>query len=333
MTTSKKAALRWTGKPGGSGRPRVVILGGGFGGITTARALERLRKGDEFEIVLVNKENHFVFQPMLPEVISGTIGLVDVVSPLRRLLPKSDVHVREVEAIDVEGKTITTSTGFHPHPHVLRWDHLVVALGTQTDFRGMRGLPEHAFPFKNLSDALSLRNHVIRTLEEAAVEVHDVELRRKLLTFVVAGGGFSGVEVAAELNDFVRHVGKLYPRIDAKEIRVILLHGQKRILPEMDEKLAAFAHRILGSRGVEIRLETRLAASTSDEALLEGGERIACKTLVSTVPASPHPLVEALPIAKTKNGKLEVDAMLAVKDAPGVWAVGDCAAVPAPEGG
>jgi NADH dehydrogenase len=333
MTTSKKAALRWTAKPGGSGRPRVVILGGGFGGITTARALERLRKGDEFEIVLVNKENHFVFQPMLPEVISGTIGLVDVVSPLRRLLPRSDVHVREVEAIDVEGKTITTSTGFHPHPHVLRWDHLVVALGTQTDFRGMRGLPEHAFPFKNLSDALSLRNHVIRTLEEAAVEVHDVELRRKLLTFVVAGGGFSGVEVAAELNDFVRHVGKLYPRIEPKEIRVILLHGQKRILPEMDEKLATFAHRILGSRGVEIRLETRLAASTSDEALLEGGERIACKTLVSTVPASPHPLVEALPVAKTKNGKIEVDARLAVKDAPGVWAVGDCAAVPAPEGG
>jgi NADH:ubiquinone reductase (H+-translocating) len=151
-----------------SPRARVVILGGGFAGVYVARHLEALRKKDEVEIVLVSKENHFVFQPMLPEVISGTIGVLDVVSPLRRLLPETDLHVREVESIDLAARTITTSTGFHPHPHVLPWDHLVIALGTVTDFRGMRGLPEHAFPFKNLADALSLRNHIIRTLEEAA---------------------------------------------------------------------------------------------------------------------------------------------------------------------
>lgn len=328
-----KNAARWTLKPGGSGRKRVVIVGGGFAGVYTARALERMRRGDEFEIVLVNKENYFVFQPMLPEVISGTIGLVDVVSPLRRLLPKTDIHVREVEGIDFEERTITTSTGFHPHLHVLRWDHLVLALGTVTDFRGMRGLSEHAFPFKNLSDALALRNHVIRTLEEAAVEVHDVALRRKLLTFVVAGGGFSGVEVVAELNDFVRHAASQYPRIDPTEIRVVLLHAQDRILPEMDAKLAEFAQRILRSRNVEIRLKTLLAAATGDEALLAQGERIACKTLVSTVPAFPHPLVDSLPLPKTKNGRIEVDAHLAVAGVPGVWAAGDCGAIPAPEGG
>ena len=123
------------------------------------------------------------------------------------------------------------STGFHPHAHVVRWDHLVLGVGTVTDFRGMRGLPEHAFPFKSLSDALKLRNHVIRTLEEAAIEIDDPDLRRKLLTFVVAGGGFSGVEVAAELNDFVRHVAKNYVGIDPREIRVVLLHGRERILP------------------------------------------------------------------------------------------------------
>jgi NADH dehydrogenase len=314
-------------------KPRVVILGGGFAGVYVAEALEKLRRGDEFEILLVNKENHFVFQPMLPEVISGTIGLVDVVSPLRRLLPRTELHVREVEAVDLAGCTITTSTGFHPHPHVVPWDHLVLALGTVTDFRGLRGLAEHAFPFKNLTDALSLRNHVIRTLEEAAIEIHDESLRRKLLTFVVAGGGFSGVEVAAELNDFVRDVARHYAAIDRSEIKVILLHAQDRILPEMDAKLALFAQRILGKRGVEIRLNTRLVAATGDGALLADGTHIPCKTLVSTVPASPHPLIESLALPKTKNGRLRADATLALEGTPNVWAVGDCAAVPAPEGG
>ena len=321
------------GDTASSDRPRVVIVGGGFGGVYVARNLERLRAKDEFEILLVNKENHFAFQPMLPEVISGTIGLVDVVSPLRRLLPKTELHVRAVEAIDLENQTITTSTGFHPHPHVVHWDHLVLAVGTVTDFRGLRGLPEHAFPFKNLSDALNLRNHVIRALEEAAIEVHDPDLRRKLLTFVVAGGGFSGVEVAAELDDFVRHVAKNYSSIDPHEIRVVLLHAQSRILPEVDERLATFAQRILTGRGVEVRLNTRLDAATGDEALLTGGERIPCKTLVSTVPASPNPLVASLSVPKTKNGRIEVDSTLAAAGTTRIWALGDCAAVPAPDGG
>ena len=328
-----RATLRERGTADGGDRPRVVIVGGGFGGVYVARHLERLRARDEFEILLVNKENHFVFQPMLPEVISGTIGLVDVVSPLRRLLPQTNLHVREVEAIDLQNQTITTSTGFHPHPHVVHWDHLVLGLGTVTDFRGMRGLPEHAFPFKNLSDALSLRNHVIRTLEEAAIEVHDPDLRHKLLTFVVAGGGFSGVEVVAELNDFVRHVAKNYAGIDPHEIRVVLLHAGERILPEMDERVATFAQRILSGSGVEIRLNTRLAAATGDEALLAGGERIGCKTLISTVPASPHPLVESLSLPKTKSGRIQVDPTLAAAGSARVWALGDCAAVPAPDGG
>ncbi|HEY2511607.1 MAG TPA: FAD-dependent oxidoreductase [Polyangiaceae bacterium] len=315
-----------------SGRKRIVVLGGGFAGIYACAELERLQR-DDYEIVLVNKENHFVFQPLLPEVISGQIGLVDVVSPIRRLLPKTELHVREVESIDLDQQTITTSTGFHPHPHVLRYDHLVFALGTVTDFRGLRGLPEHAFPFKNLSDALNLRNHVIRALEEAAIERHDVALRKRLLTFVIAGGGFSGVEVCAELNDFVREVAAHYRGIDPKEIRVVLVHSQERILPEMNEKLAMFAQGILEKRGVELRLSGRLQAATGDAALLADGTVIETKTLVSTVPASPHPLLEALPLPKTKNGRIEVDATLAVKGSGHLWALGDCAVVPAPEGG
>src|SRR5262249_1960116 len=150
---------------------------------------------------------------------------------------------------------------------------------------------------------------------------------------VVAGGGFSGVEVVAELNDFVREVARHYRGIDPHEIRVVLIHSQGRILPEMDERLAAFAQKILAERGVEIMLDARLQAATGEAALLGDGTVIETKTLVSTVPASPHPLVEALAVPKTKNGRIKVDATLEVEGMPNVWAVGDCAVVPAPDGG
>lgn len=314
-------------------KPRIVILGGGFGGVYTALALESaLRSRDDYEIVLVNNENYFVFQPMLPEVISGTIGLTDVVSPLRRLLPGTDIHVRDVESVDLEKRTVTTSPGFHPHPHVIPYDHLVLALGTVTDFRGLPGLPEHALPFKNLGDALVLRNHVIRALEEASIERHDMDLRRQLLTFVVAGGGFSGVEVVAELNDFVRNVARSYRRIDPEEIRVILLHAQDRILPEMVESLALFAQNILKKRGVELRLDTRLSSATGKAAILTGGETIPTRTLVSTVPAFPHPLIEALPLPKAKNGRLLTNGHLQVEGTSDVWAVGDCGRIATADG-
>jgi NADH dehydrogenase len=313
----------------------VVIVGGGFAGVYAAQHLEKARQrgGEDFEIALVAKENYFVFQPMLPEVISGTIGLLDTVSPLRRLLPRTDVHVREVESIDLERKAVWTSPGFRPHAHAIEYDHLVLALGSVTDFRGLRGLPEHALPFKNLADALWLRSRLIRALEEAAIEADDPALRRQLLTFVVAGGGFSGVEVAAELNDFVRSVARSYRGLDPKEIRVVLVHSQDRILPEVTEKLARFARKILAKRGIEIRLNTRLEAATGEEAVLAGGERIPTRTLVSTVPSSPHPLIEALPLAKTKSGRLVVDRELRVEGRRDVWALGDCAQVPAPDGG
>lgn len=309
-------------------RPRIVILGGGFAGIYTAMALERgLRGRDDFEIALVNRENYFVFQPMLPEVVSGGIGITDLVSPIRSLLPRTELHVRDVETVDLERREVRTSPGFTPHAHSVHYDHLVLALGNVTDFRGLPGLPEHALPFKNLGDALFLRNHVIHALEEAAIEQHDAELQRQLLTFVVAGGGFSGVEVVAELNDFVRRVARRYRAIDASKIRVLLLHSQERILPEMDESLALFAQKLLARRGVEIRLGTRLEAATGYEAVLKGGERVPTRTLVSTVPSSPHPLVESLSLPKAKNGRLLTTEHLRVQGTGCVWAAGDCALV------
>jgi len=316
---------------------KIVIIGGGFAGAYAARALERTlrrRRGD-VEILLYCRENYTVFQPLLPEVFSGTIGLTDVVTPLRRLLKRTHVHVREIESIDVQNKTVRVAAGFKPHAHVESYDHLIIAPGTVTDFRGLPGLPEHALPFKNLADALELRSRVIRALEEADVESDDPELRRQLLTFVVAGGGFSGVEVVAELNDFVRHVATLYRRIDPREIRVVLVHAQDRILPEMKPQLGAFAQKILRKRGVELMLGYRLHAATGESALLSGPDGVVSvptKTLVSTIPASPHPLIDSLPLPKTKNGRLLVDGTLRVKDHDDIWALGDCASVPARDG-
>jgi NADH:quinone reductase (non-electrogenic) len=305
-------------------RTRILIVGGGFGGVYAAMELERLLKKDPgVEVGLISNENYLVFQPLLPEVISGSIGILDTISPIRRLCPNTNLYCREVESIDLATRTVTASSGFRPRPYRLECDHLVLALGTVTSFAHQPGLEEHALPFKYLGDGLVLRNHIIHALEEADIET-DPEVRRALLTFVVAGGGFSGVEAVAELNDFVRKVARNFRRIERGEIRVVLLHSGPLILPELPANLAGFAQRLLQRRGVDIRLGTRLAGATGEAALLSGGERIPTKTLVSTVPSAPHPLVAALPCRKEK-GRIVVDPFLEVPGFPGVWAVGDCA--------
>ena len=305
-------------------RTRILIVGGGFAGTYTAITLEKLLKGDpNIEVGLISKENYLVFQPMLPEVISGSIGILDTITPIRRLCPRTNLYTREVESIDLQNKTVTMSSGFRPREYQLEYDHLVIAVGNITSFAGQPGLAEHALPFKYLGDALVLRNHVIHALEEADIEP-DRELRHALLTFVVAGGGFSGVEVVAELNDFVRECASSFRRINPAEIRVVLLHAGGLILPELPETLARFAQKLLQRRGVEIRLNTRLAGATAESAMLDSGERISTKTLVSTVPAAPNPLVASLPCKKEK-GRIVVNKSLEVVDSPGVWAIGDCA--------
>ena len=307
-------------------RTRIVILGGGFGGVYTAMALERhLRRERNVEIGLVSRDNYLVFQPMLAEVAVGGIGLLDTITPIRRLCPNTNLYMRTVEQIDVKNRVVTTSSGFRPRPYHLEYDHLVIALGNVTDFSAQPGLSEHAFPFRNLGDALVLRNRIIHALEEADIE-NDPELRRALLTFVVGGGGFSGVEVAAQLNDFVRKIAGSFRNVRPEEIRVVLLGGS-RILPELPEDLAAFALRKLQRRGVDVRLNTRVVGATPDFAILQSGDRIPTKTLVSTVPSAPNPLVAALPFKKD-HGRIVVNEYLEVPDYPGVWAIGDCASVP-----
>jgi NADH dehydrogenase len=305
---------------------RIVILGGGFGGVYTARTLERLLRPGEAVVTLVNRENYWVYQPMLPEVISGNIGLTDVVSPIRRLCPRANLVMREVEAIDLDRRSVTLSPGFRPAPMTLEYDYLVIALGNVTNFYGMPGMLENAMPFRTLSDALALRNHLIHALEEADCE-DSPELRRQLLTFVVGGGGFSGVEAIAELNDFIREVKSSYLRLRGEPVRCVLVQSGPRILPEMAEPLAFFAQRVLRKRGVEIVLNDRLAAATSERAILKSGVEIPAKTIVSTVPSALPPVLDKLPCAK-ERGRLTVDAGLALQGHEGrVWALGDCAAV------
>jgi NADH:ubiquinone reductase (H+-translocating) len=313
----------------GPGATRILILGGGFGGVYTALTLERLLRRDlrrgTVEVALVNRENYMVFQPMLPEVISGSIGLVDTISPIRRLCPNTNLYTRPIEKIDIQRKRILTAAGLGTRPCEIEYDHLVIALGNVPSLADLPGLAEHVLPFKYLGDALTLRNRVIHTLEEADIEP-DPQVRRALLTFVVAGGGFSGVEVVAELNDFVRAVARNFRHLNPGDIRVILVHGGERIFPELPRSLAELAQRLLSKRGVEIRLRTRLAGATAEAALLEGGDRIATRTLVSTVSSVPNSLVASLPVKK-ERGRIVVDSHLAVPDYPGVWAVGDCAFV------
>lgn len=308
-------------------RPRkVLILGGGFGGVTVAQQLER-RFGDDpsVQVTLVSRDNYLLFVPMLPEVASGAIELTHILSPLRRLCPRTDVRTEVVQAIDLANRRVTTVHAATRDPFELEYDLLAIALGNVTSLSGLPGVAQHGLPIKTIGDALAIRNHVIDMLEGADALV-DPEERRRRLTFVVAGGGFSGVEAAAELNEFVRQVCTTYRHLDPRDVRVILLHSGDRILPELSPGLAAYAHRALTQRGLEIQLKRRIAAATATEAILQDGTHIPTRGLVVAIGAGPNPVVAALP-AQKERGQLVVDALLELPGYPGVWALGDCARV------
>ena len=312
---------------------RIVILGGGFAGVFTGMHLARAarRAGVSVDLTIVSRENYIVFQPLLPDVISGAIEILHVVSPIRRLVPSARLITREIESIDLNARRVTLGPGFRPELLTIDYDQLVIGLGTVLDHAKVPGMAEHGISFKYLGDALRLRHHIVDVLEEADIET-DPEERRRLLTFVVAGGGFSGVECMAELHDFVYSASRAFQTIRPDDCRFVLLQSADRILPEMSPGLANFAHKILSKRGIDIRLNVRLSAVTAVGAtILDGTTKAAstipARTTVVTVPAAPHPLVKALPCT-LERGRILVDESLRVPDWPGVWAVGDCAAVP-----
>ncbi|MGH9711720.1 MAG: FAD-dependent oxidoreductase [Candidatus Acidiferrales bacterium] len=305
---------------------RILVLGGGFAGVYAARELENILRPSEASIYLINQENYWVYQPLLPEVISGLIGLTDVVSPIRQLCPRTELVMREVQKIDLVNKVVGVSPGFRPRQLELPYDYLVIALGSISNFCGTPGMVEHVKPFRTLADAVSLRNHLIHALEEAEIET-DRELRRKLLTFVVAGGGFSGVEVIAELSDYVNKVTQNFSGLRDERARCVLVHAGDRILPEMSENLALFAQKLLAKRGVEIRLCDRLVSATSEKAHLKSGLEIPTKTIVSSVPSAIPQVLQSL-VCEKDGGRLKVNANLELVGYEGqVWALGDCASI------
>jgi NADH:quinone reductase (non-electrogenic) len=304
---------------------RIVILGGGFGGVYAARHLEQFaRRGLPIEITLVSQENFFLFTPMLHEVAAADLDITHIVSPLRTLLRRASVLVGTVESVDLERRRVLVSHGFDRHAHELEYDHLIVALGSITNFYRLPGLETHALTMRTLGDAIHLRNRVIATLEEADSECAD---DHGLLTFVVAGGGFAGVETLGAVNDFVKDALHFYPRLRQRPIRMILVHAGAEILPELGPELGSYARRRLALRGIEVITDARVTSVDHDGVRLMDGRFIASRLVVWTAGTSPHPLISRLPCASDR-GRILVDDTLAVPGWPGVWALGDCAAIP-----
>jgi NADH dehydrogenase len=342
-TLSPEAALALAKEalPRPDGPTRVVILGGGFAGVYTAKYLTAmLGSRKDIEVELLSGENYFVFQPLLPEVAAGGIAATHVVNPIREIVPKARFRCCQVKTIDLEKKRVLVSQGEGLELVSVPYDHLVFCLGKVTSFASMPGVSEHALAMKDLADAFKLRNHVIRCLELADIE-SDPARKQALLTFVVAGGGFSGVETIGELHELVERSLKYFPRISHDEVKFKLVHSGKVILPEMPEKLGAAARRILEKRGVEMLLEARVRAASRDHVYLADGTCIATRTFVCTVGNAPNPIAKhTIAAGKFKEaqingrgiGVFETDAMLQCIDRPGYWAVGDCAGIPSPTG-
>ena len=308
-------------------KKRIVILGGGFGGVYAAIHLEKLlaRQG-AVEISLVSRDNFFLFTPMLHEIAASDLEITNIVNPLRKLLRKVEVLVGDVNQIDLPNKRVSISPGYRKRSLQLDYDHLVIALGSVTNFYDLPGFGELALAMKSLPDAIQLRAQIIRRLEEANSECNPTD-RRSLLTFTVAGGGFAGVETVAALNDFVREALPFYPNLCEGMLRVLLVHSGPVILPELGESLGRYTQKVLGQRGVEIRLNTRVKSMTEDNVFLAQHVPIPCRTLVWTAGTVPSPLISSLPCAK-ERGRIIVNQFLQLPDWPDVWAVGDCTFVP-----
>ena len=316
-----------------STRPRIVILGGGFGGVSAARRLERLFGGSkDVEIVLISDQNFLLFTPMLPEVPSSSIEAKHIVSPIRAFFRRAEFMNAEVLSIDLQEWTVSASHCPQCESANVSFDHLVLALGSTTNFFGLPGVAEHALPMKTLSDAMTLRNHIIDLFEHADMQPSP-EARKAMLTFVVAGGGFAGVETVAEIGDFLRTAGRFYRRIQPEDVRVVLVHAGPRILPEISESLGQYAAQELRKNGVEIFFETQVASATPSGVELTSGATIPSRTLVWTAGVTPSPLLASLPCARNTRGQVLVNEFLEVPGPPGIWALGDCAEVRDPETG
>jgi NADH dehydrogenase len=306
---------------------RILILGSGFGGLYAALHLEKkLSRCSDVEVTLVNRENFFLFTPMLHEVAAGDLDLTHIVNPVRKLLRRTHFFNGDIKRIDLKRRRVIVAHADDNHDHELAYDYLILALGSVTNFYNLPGLAQNALTMKSLSDASRLRSRLIKNLEEADFEC-SCEDRSRLLTVVVAGGGFAGVETIASVNDFVREAIEFYPKLSDKELRIVLVEATDVILPELGPELGAYARKKLAGRGVQFVMNTAVKSVSSDEVNLSDGTSVKTNMLVWTAGVSPNPLLGMLDCSK-ERGRLVTNEFLEVTDYPGVWALGDCAAVP-----
>ena len=308
---------------------RIVVLGGGFAGVTATRQLERLCGGRHgVEITLVSRENSFVLTPLLFEACSGRLELRHCAQPIRPALRRARFVEATVERVDVE-RRVVRAVSLDGRASELPYDQLVVALGGTTNESLIPGSAS-AFTFKSMADALLLRNQVIEQFERADA-VSDPEIRRRSLTFVVIGGGLVGVELLGELTAFTEDVLRYYPRLRRDEFRFHLFEAGARILPEVDPSLASVATRVLDRRGADIRVSTPVRSIEPGRVHL-AGTTIEASTIVLAAGIVPSAAAAAIPVAHDDRGRIAVDATMRSRSHPDVWALGDCAAIPAPDG-
>jgi NADH dehydrogenase FAD-containing subunit len=324
---------------------RILILGGGFAGVEVLRELQRAFQDDvSLDITLVSRENFFLFTPMLPEVSAGTIETRHILTPIRTFCKRARFYEANVDSIDLDKKQVvishTIGKGSEPRnprrSHVLNYDYLVIALGSETNFFGLKNVAENAFTMKNIGDAIVLRNHIINMLEQADIEQEDCDLRKTLMTFVVVGGGFSGVETVGELNDFVRDsINHFYHNIaeNKNDIRIILISSSGGILPEVTDDLAEFALKKLRESGIEVILNARVEGSSPDSVWLNDKTLIHTNTLIWAGGVIPESGVSNLPCPHDKGGRILADKYLEVTGHSGVYVLGDCASVNDPNTG
>src|SRR5215471_7502438 len=306
---------------------RIVIAGGGFAGLYAAMHFDkRLARRADVEVTLISHENYILFTPMLHEVAAGDLYPGDIVNPLRRILRHVNVFEADVQSVDLEKRLVRCTAGMAEGELNFEFDHLLLALGSETNFFNMDGVRDWSISMKSLSDAALLRNRMVALLEEASLQ-SDEAVRRELLTFVTAGGGFSGIETTGAVNDFVRETLRYYPELREELIRVVVVHPGNFILPELGEELGRYAERKLRERKVEVIKGPRVANYDGVVVTLSDGTSIPATTLIWTAGVKPSAVIESLPCQK-ERGRLLVNEDMSVPGVSGLWAAGDCAAIP-----
>jgi len=308
-------------------RPVVLIVGGGYVGIYTALRLQKRLSRGRAEIVVVDPQPHMTYQPFLPEAAAGSVEPRHVVVPLRRTLPRCRVVTGAVTGLSHAEKRarIAPIVG---EPYELRYDVLVMAAGSVARTLPIPGLAEHGIGFKNVGEAIYLRNHVLARLD-AASSTDDPEVRRRALTFTFVGGGYAGVEAFAELEDMARYaITHYYPRLSTADMRWVLVEAMGRILPEVDLDMAAWTVKQLTARGMDVRLNTRLESVSDCHVRLSDGDEFDSDTLVWTAGTKPNPMLTQTDLPLDGRGRLECEATLEVRGMRDAWAAGDLAAVP-----